>query len=141
MLRRTFALACSLLLAAGCAHNAGNSAQNPCNQPGRGCINVVAVEPYNIPAQRLDETAQALAHAQGCNIVFDTKYAGIPVNPVEGKMSIKEALDKALQGTGLTVQNANDCMVEIGPVGAVATPVRTSPNVNFGIGIGFGHWF
>lgn len=141
MLRLSFALASCLVLAAGCAHNTGSNVQSPCNQPGRGCINVVTVEPYNIPAQRLDETAQALAHAQGCNIVFDSKYAGIKVNPIQGKMSIKEALETALQGTGLTIQNANDCLVEIGPVGGAATPVRTSPNVNFGIGIGFGHWF
>ena len=50
-------------------------------------------------------------------------------------------MDQALQGTGLMVQNANACMIEVGPVGGAATPVKTSPNVNFGIGIGIGHWF
>lgn len=141
MFRTAFVLSCAAVMLVGCATNPSSTAESPCNQAGRGCVNVVTVLPYDIPSQRLDETAQALAHAQGCNIVFDQKYAGIKVNAVKGKVSIREAMDQALQGTGLMVQNANACMIEVGPVGGAATPVKTSPNVNFGIGIGIGHWF
>lgn len=59
---------------------------------------------YNIPAQRFDETAQALAHATGCSIRTDlSKTGAIKVNAVKGKMSIRDAIKMAIKGTDLKV--------------------------------------
>ncbi|MCQ6261323.1 STN domain-containing protein [Alcanivorax sp. MM125-6] len=63
-----------------------------------------AVVSYDLPAQRFDETAQQLAHATGCFIEADTDEIGaVQVQPVAGRMSIRQALETALDGTGLAI--------------------------------------
>lgn len=60
--------------------------------------------PYDIPAQRFDETAQQLVHATGCFIESDlSKTGGVRVNPVRGRMSLLEAVSTAIEGTGLRI--------------------------------------
>lgn len=63
-----------------------------------------AIANYDIHFSRFDETAQQLAHGTGCFISTDlSRTAAVRVNPVKGRMTIREALDTAIAGTGLKV--------------------------------------
>ncbi|RKR04179.1 hypothetical protein C7446_1379 [Kushneria sinocarnis] len=93
---------CAILLIAalmtgGCSATTSHAPAAP-----QGACDRVA--DYAIPAQRFDETAQQLAHATGCFIRTDLSRTGaIPVQPVTGTMSLRQALERALQGTGLSI--------------------------------------
>lgn len=64
----------------------------------------ITILPYDIPAQRFDETAQALCHATGCFIETDLQKTGsIHVNSIKGRMSILEAVETAIKGTNLII--------------------------------------
>ncbi|WP_270595161.1 MULTISPECIES: hypothetical protein [Butyricimonas] len=77
-----------------------DSLRHPC----RGCLDTITEIPYDIPAQRFDETAQALAHATGCFIETDlAKTGSVRVNAVKGKMSIRDAIRVAIKGTKLQI--------------------------------------
>ena len=66
-------------------------------QPGRGCLQVTAVHPYNLKDMRFDEAAQALAHATGCAVRYtDQELSAMKIAPVVGTMSIKDAIAAAL---------------------------------------------
>lgn len=53
---------------------------------------------------RFDAMAQQLAHASGCFIQTNLANTGdVKVNPVKGKMSIREAIKTAIAGTRLHV--------------------------------------
>lgn len=59
---------------------------------------------YDIGFARFDETAQQIAHATGCVVILDVSEAGaVRPNPVRGTMSPREALAKAIKGTGLKI--------------------------------------
>ena len=75
-----------------------DSLRHPC----RGCLDTITEIPYDIPAQRFDETAQALAHATGCFIDL-AKTGSVKVNAVKGKMSIRDAIRVAIKGTKLQI--------------------------------------
>ncbi|WP_313681917.1 hypothetical protein [Pantoea sp.] len=63
-----------------------------------------AIADYDISFSRFDETAQQLAHGTGCFIHTDlSRTAAVRVNPVKGRMTIREALHLAVVGTGLNV--------------------------------------
>jgi hypothetical protein len=63
-----------------------------------------AIANYDINFPRFDETAQQLAHGTGCFISTDlSRTAPVRVNPVKGRMTIRNALLTALAGTGLKV--------------------------------------
>lgn len=81
---------------------------------GRGCFEVVSETPYDIPAQRFDETAQALAHASGCFIESDlSKTGSIYVNAINGKMSIRDALLTAIEGKDLKITEETDKRIKV----------------------------
>lgn len=76
----------------------------------------ITVIPYDIPAQRFDETAQTLCHATGCFIETDlSKTGSTKVNAVKGKISIIEAVKMAIKGTNLeiTEQTPNKIKIEL----------------------------
>lgn len=63
-----------------------------------------AIADYDINYSRFDETAQQLAHGTGCFISTDlSRTAPVRVNPVKGRMTIREALHIAIAGTALKV--------------------------------------
>lgn len=63
-----------------------------------------AIADYDINFNRFDETAQQLAHGTGCFIRTDlNRTASVRVNPVKGRMTIREALHVAVAGTELKV--------------------------------------
>ena len=81
---------------------------------GRGCLEVVTEIPYDIPAQRFDETAQILAHAIGCFIESDlSKTGSIQVNAIKGRMSIRDAILTAIDGSNLKITEQTDKKIKV----------------------------
>ncbi|WP_068718745.1 STN domain-containing protein [Vibrio tritonius] len=77
------------------------------------------VAQYNIDFVRFDETAQQLAHATGCFVETDlSETAAVAVNPVRGRMSIRQALAMAIANTPLKIvkQEPNLISVSLLPV-------------------------
>ena len=82
----------------------------------RTCRDTLTEIPYDIPRQRFDETAQALAHASGCFIKTDLSVTGsTKVNAVTGKISILNALRMAIKDTPLKITEIkpNEITVEL----------------------------
>ena len=78
---------------------------------GRGCLIIVADHPYS----RFDETAQALAHASGCFIAIeDREVYAQKISPVEGRMSIRDAVAQALKGTAFEIKEATNDHIVVG---------------------------
>lgn len=76
---------------------------------------------YNLPAQRFDETARAIAHATGCYIRYtDKKLVNVPVQPVRGRLTRRQALRVALRGTTLRVVRETPNLMEVMHVPATA---------------------
>jgi hypothetical protein len=69
---------------------------------------------YNLPAQRFDETAQAIAHATGCFIRYtDQRLMNVPVQPVRGRLTRRQALRVALRGTSLRIVRETPNLMEV----------------------------
>lgn len=69
---------------------------------------------YNLPAQRFDETAQAIAHATGCFIRYtDKRLMSVPVQPVRGRLTRRQALRVALRGTSLRIVRETPNLMEV----------------------------
>ena len=69
---------------------------------------------YNLPAQRFDETARAIAHATGCYIRYtDKKLMNLPVQPVRGRLTRRQALRVALRGTSLRIVRETPNLMEV----------------------------
>ena len=69
---------------------------------------------YNLPAQRFDETAQAIAHATGCFVRYtDKKLMSVPVQPVRGRLTRRQALRVALRGTSLRIVRETPNLMEV----------------------------
>ncbi|KHE01681.1 hypothetical protein C7434_2014 [Pantoea sp. PNA 14-12] len=94
----TFFNSACLLLALTCTS---------CSQSSSGHIpagKCDAEATYNLHLSRFDETAQQLAHGTGCFIQTDLSRTGaVQVNPVEGTMTLREALGQAIKGTPLKI--------------------------------------
>lgn len=64
---------------------------------------------------RFDEAAQALAHATGCFIRYDDQnLSALRIAPVEGRMSIRDAVQKSLEGSAYAVTSATDSEIVVG---------------------------
>jgi hypothetical protein len=69
---------------------------------------------YNLPAQRFDETAIAIAHATGCFIRYtDKSLVNVPVQPVRGRLTRRQALRVALRGTSLRIVRETPDLMEV----------------------------
>jgi hypothetical protein len=69
---------------------------------------------YNLPAQRFDVTARAIAHATGCYIRYtDKKLVNVPVQAVRGRLTRREALRVALRGTSLRIVRETPNLMEV----------------------------
>ena len=106
--------ALSALFLAGCSDGAKTENTASAAQPGRGCLQVTAVHPYDLKDMRFDEAAQALAHATGCAVRYtDQELSAMKIAPVVGTMSIKDAIAAALDGSPYTISNATDEVIEV----------------------------
>ncbi|WP_423821708.1 STN domain-containing protein [Salinisphaera sp. SPP-AMP-43] len=75
---------------------------SPCNR----------LRDFDLPAQRFDETAQALAHASSCFIKADLADIGSTQVPaVSGHLSIAAALSRILAPTDLQVMQHGDTLI------------------------------
>ena len=69
---------------------------------------------YNLPAQRFDVTARAIAHATGCFIRYtDKSLVKVPVQPVRGRLTRRQALRVALRGTSLRIVRETLNLMEV----------------------------
>lgn len=69
---------------------------------------------YNLPAQRFDETARAIARTTGCYIRYtDKKLMNLPVQPVRGRLTRRQALRVALRGTSLRIVRETPNLMEV----------------------------
>lgn len=107
-MRRPLILAPILLIAAlaGCQSDNSLSSSSlemsPCNRP----------HDVNLPAQRFDETAQALVQTGDCFIKTDlADTSSIHVAAVSGHLSIAVALSRALTPTRLQVIQHGDTLI------------------------------
>lgn len=101
------------LAAAGAA-----SAQRPAkSQPVKARIQLGKCDQqvvYNLPAQRFDETARAIAHATGCYIRYtDKSLVNVPVQPVRGRLTRRQALRVAMRGTALRIVRETPNLMEV----------------------------
>lgn len=63
---------------------------------------VVAKAPFDIPADRAENSLKRLSEQSGVEVLFPTDaVAGIRTNAVKGEMTPRAALDAMLSGTGL----------------------------------------
>ncbi|WP_255423888.1 STN domain-containing protein [Xanthomonas sp. SI] len=70
---------------------------------------------YDMPAARFDETAQQLAHATGCGIVYDDQsLSPVQVNAVKGRISIRQAIHQAIDGTAIRVKQETADTIAVG---------------------------
>lgn len=96
-----------VLALAGCQSDSSFSATaspevSPCNR----------LRPVDLPAERFDETAQALAHASGCFIKTDLADTGaVQVAAVSGHLSIAAALARAIAPTRLQISQNGDTLI------------------------------
>jgi hypothetical protein len=107
-----------LLLAAGPAAPSSASAPRPAQTtPAAARIELGKCDiqaTYNLPAQRFDETARAIAHATGCYIRYtDKKLVNVPVQPVRGRLTRRQALRVALRGTSLRIVRETPNLMEV----------------------------
>lgn len=69
---------------------------------------------FNIPAQSSSQVLNAIAKQTGLQQFFtEDSVKGIQSSGVKGKFGLREALDKALQGMGLTYQITGEKAVAI----------------------------
>jgi hypothetical protein len=72
---------------------------------------------YNLPAQRFDQTAQAIARATGCFIRYpDKSLVNVPVQPVRGRLTRRQALRVALRGSALRIVRETPNLMEVARV-------------------------
>ena len=75
-----------------------------------------ATTEFDLPNQPLAESLRAIASQTDSNILFDKELVGrVSVKPLNGQMSIDEALNRLLAGTGLTYRKSDDKTVVIMP--------------------------
>lgn len=112
------ALLCFLVLAHGLATAPRARAQRPAPAPPArarivlGQCDKQAV--YNLPAQRFDQTARAIARATGCFIRYpDRALVNVPVQAVRGRLTRRQALRVALRGTALRIVRETPNLMEV----------------------------
>jgi outer membrane receptor for ferric coprogen and ferric-rhodotorulic acid len=84
---------------------------------------------FDLPAQPINSAALAFSKQSGVQLVFGAALGnGVRANAVEGKYTVREALDHLLAGTGLGWRFLNDRTVTIEAKSAAATTAGS----NFG---------
>lgn len=112
-----------LALLAGCGmapssapvHADATPAPAAASPRAQGKCDAVPDHAYAMPAARFDETAQQLAHATGCVIVYDDPaLSPLRVNAVQGRISLRQAIHQAIDGTALQVTQETAETIAVG---------------------------
>src|SRR5690606_9205348 len=83
--------------------------------------------PTNIPAQSLGSALRALAEERDIQVVyFSSNIDPIPSGGAQGELTVDEALEQLLSGTGLTYRYLGEKSITILPVAGPPTSSRTS---------------
>ncbi|AKK66619.1 hypothetical protein NZ30_03530 [Xanthomonas translucens pv. undulosa] len=94
---------------------AASSAPAPASTAAQGKCDAMPDHDYDMPAARFDETAQQLAHATGCGIVYDDpSLSPLQVNAVKGRISIRQAIHQAIDGTAIHVKQETADTIAVG---------------------------
>jgi iron complex outermembrane receptor protein len=91
---------------------------------------------FNLPSQSLAQSLRALASQTQSNILFDQALVrGLTARALDGELSLDQAMDRLLAGTGLTYRKTDEKTVVIAPArGTVVPPashdtsIATSPS-------------
>jgi len=91
---------------------------------------------FNLPSQSLAQSLRALASQTQSNILFDQALVrGLTARALDGELSLDQAMDRLLAGTGLTYRKTDEKTVVIAPArGNVVPPasrdtsIATSPS-------------
>lgn len=87
----------------------------PAAAAAQGKCDTVPDHAYDLPAARFDETAQQLAHATGCGIVYDDpSLSPLQVNAVKGRISIRQAIHQAIDGTAIRIRQESADAIAVG---------------------------
>ncbi|UYB51533.1 hypothetical protein OCJ37_16380 [Xanthomonas sp. AM6] len=71
---------------------------------------------YDLPLARFDETAQRLAHATGCGIVYDDpSLSSMRVDAVRGRIGIRQANRRARGDTAIRIAQEIADTIGVGP--------------------------
>lgn len=85
----------------------------------------------NIASQPLSQALSTLARQSGAQIVFVSDVtAGKTAPAVKGKMTVREALNHLLQGSGLRLQASDERTFAVLPVNAATASENVLPTVN-----------
>ena len=107
----------TLLTTSPAAFNLAHAQHPAPTQPAKASIQLGQCDKevtYNLPAQRFDETARAIAHATGCYIRYPNKaLVNIPVQAVRGRLTRRQALRVALRGTSLRIVRETPDLMEV----------------------------
>jgi hypothetical protein len=114
----THVISCMVVLTHLLATASPARAQHPApSQPVKARIQLGQCDKevvYNLPAQRFDVTARAIAHATGCFIRYtDKSLVNVPVQPVRGRLTRRQALRVALRGTSLRIVRETPNLMEV----------------------------
>lgn len=92
----------------------------------------------NLSAQPLDQALNALAGQTGSRILFATEIAADQQAPaLSGELTLQQALQRLLQGTGLTVQEAGDGSYVIAEPASVGATLNLGAITIQGQGMGY----
>jgi iron complex outermembrane recepter protein len=81
---------------------------------GAAQVHAQSVVTLDLPAASLADSLRALAMQTHSNILFDRNLvAGISAKPLKAELSLSQALDTLLEGTGLSYRNSDDKTVLI----------------------------
>lgn len=86
--------------------------------------------PIDIAAQPLDKALAALARQTGAQIVFSTTLAeGRPAPAIKGSLTVREALERLLAGSGLGVKTTDERTFAVVQLSSAAAPETSLPTV------------
>jgi iron complex outermembrane receptor protein len=78
---------------------------------------------FNLPSQSLAQSLRALASQTQTNILFDQALVrGLTARALDAELSLDQAMDRLLAGTGLTYRKTDEKTVVIAPARGTAVP-------------------
>ena len=78
---------------------------------------------FNLPSQSLAQSLRALASQTQTNILFDQALVrGLTAQALDAELSLEQAMDRLLAGTGLTYRKTDEKTVVIAPARGTAVP-------------------
>jgi hypothetical protein len=91
------------------------AAATPAAAAAQGKCDTVPDHAYDLPAARVDETAQRLAHANGRGNLYDAPpLSPLLANAAIGRVGIRQAIQHAIDGTALQLGQDSADTIAVG---------------------------